>query len=171
MTLNRDDARAPTVVRVAQVADAEAAGQLLHDFQAEFNDETPGPATIAARIRELIGSGETVVLLAGTGPPEGLAVLRLRPSIFRPALECYLAELYVVPAMRGRGRGRGLMEAAIAEAKRRGADYMDLATSEADVAGRHLYERLGFTNRDGGANGPISYLYERDIEHVARAVS
>jgi ribosomal protein S18 acetylase RimI-like enzyme len=163
MTFNRDEARDAAVVRVAQVADAEAVGQLLHDFQAEFDDETPGPGAIAARIRELIGSGETVVLLAGARPPEGLAVLRLRRSIFRPALECYLAELYVVPAMRGCGRGRRLMEAAIAEARCRGADYMDLATSEADLAARHLYERLGFSNREGGANGPISYLYERDI--------
>jgi ribosomal protein S18 acetylase RimI-like enzyme len=162
---SRDElsARAHTAVRIAQKRDAEAVGRLLHEFQIEFADETPGPAALAERICELIGSGETVVLLAGEAPPEGLAVLRLRPSIFRPALECYLAELYVTPERRGRGLGRALMEASVAEAKRRGADHMDLGTSEADVAARGLYESLGFINRENGSDGPIAYFYERDI--------
>jgi ribosomal protein S18 acetylase RimI-like enzyme len=150
-------------VRVAEKHDAEAVGRLLHDFQTEFAEETPGPSAIAERVRELIGSAETVVLLAGARAPDGLAVLRLRPSLYRRALECYLAELYVTPERRGRGLGRALMEAAIEEARRRGADYMDLGTSESDVAARKLYESLGFSNCEGGSGGPISYFYERDI--------
>jgi ribosomal protein S18 acetylase RimI-like enzyme len=55
------------------------------------------------------------------------------------------------------------MLAAIELARERGADHMDLGTSEADVAARSLYESLGFTNREGGADGPISYFYERDL--------
>jgi ribosomal protein S18 acetylase RimI-like enzyme len=155
-----DRGRRPAVVRVATQADADAVGRLLHDFQVEFADETPGAGAIAERVRELIGSEETVVLVVGA--PDGLAVLRLRPSIFRPALECYLAELYVAASRRGRGLGRALMEAAMDEARRRGADYMDLGTSEADVAARRLYESLGFINREG-VGGPITYFYERDL--------
>jgi hypothetical protein len=37
-----------------------------------------------------------MVLLAGAGP-DGLAVLRFRPSLWTDALECSLAELYVAP--------------------------------------------------------------------------
>jgi ribosomal protein S18 acetylase RimI-like enzyme len=48
-------------------------------------------------------------------------------------------------------------------ARGRGADRMDLGTSEDDVAARALYERLGFTNRDGGAGGPVMYVYEREL--------
>jgi hypothetical protein len=40
---------------------------------------------------------------------------------------------------------------------------MDLGTSEDDVAARALYESLGFTNREGGPDGPISYFYEREL--------
>jgi len=46
------------------------------------------------------------------------------------------------------------MEAALREARRRGADTMDIGVDEPDLAARHLYESLGFTNRAGGADGP-----------------
>ena len=55
------------------------------------------------------------------------------------------------------------MRAAIEQARRHGADRMDLSTSEDDVAARALYERLGFTNRDGGPDGPVNYFYEREL--------
>jgi ribosomal protein S18 acetylase RimI-like enzyme len=135
----------------------------MHDFNAEFDEPTPGPARIAERIRELLADGDTAILLAGSGP-DGLAILRFRLAITTPGLECYLAELYVVPARRGQGLGRALMNAAIDEARARGADYMDLGTSEDDVAARALYESLGFVNREGGRpDGPISYYYEREL--------
>jgi ribosomal protein S18 acetylase RimI-like enzyme len=150
-------------VRRAELADAEAVGRLMHDFNAEFDEPTPGPARLAERIRELLAGGDTAILLAGSGP-DGLAILRFRLAITTPGLECYLAELYVVPARRGQGLGRALMNAAIDEARARGADYMDLGTSEDDVAARALYESLGFVNREGGRpDGPISYYYEREL--------
>ena len=123
---------------------------------------TPGPERLAERVRELMAGGETIVLLAGDGP-DGVAVLRLRPSIWTSALECYLAELYVAPERRGEGLGRALMELAIEEARRAGADHMDLGTSEDDVAARGLYESLGFTNREGRPDGPIMFVYEREL--------
>jgi ribosomal protein S18 acetylase RimI-like enzyme len=102
------------------------------------------------------------VLLTGE-PPDGLAVLRFRKAIWSQGLECYLAELYVVPAMRGRGLGRALMQAAIDLARERGADYMELGTGEQDVAARALYESLGFSNREGKPEGPLNYYYEREL--------
>lgn len=149
-------------VRAARPADAKSIGRLLHDFNSEFGEPTPGAETLAARIEHLLGGGETSVLLAGDGP-DGLAVLRFRPAIWSQALECYLAELYVVPGLRGRGLGRALMQAAIEFARSRGADYMDLGTGEQDVAARALYESLGFSNREGKPDGPLNYFYERDL--------
>jgi len=149
-------------VRRGGPADADAIGRLLHDFNTEYDDVTPGPRALAGRVRELLADGAFVVLLAGDGP-DGLAVLRFRPSIWTAALECYLAELYVVPALRGRGLGRALLEAAIETARAQGADHMDLGTSEDDRAARALYERLGFSNREGGPDGPVMYVYERAL--------
>jgi ribosomal protein S18 acetylase RimI-like enzyme len=149
-------------VRRASAADAEAIGRLLHDFNSEFDDITPGPQALEERVVQLLAGGDTIVLLAGARP-DGLAVLRFREAIWMKALECYLAELYVVPERRGQGLGRALMEAAIEVAREQGAAYMDLGTSEDDVAARALYESLGFNNREGRADGPVNYYYERDL--------
>jgi ribosomal protein S18 acetylase RimI-like enzyme len=149
-------------VRRATMADAGDIGRLLHDFNTEYDDPTPGPDRLAERIRTLMAGGDTDVLLGGPGP-DGLAVLRFRAAIWADAPECYLAELYVAPAQRGRGLGRALMEEAIALAQEKGAAWMDLGTSETDVAARALYESLGFINREGGPDGPITYFYERDL--------
>ncbi len=151
-----------TAVREAEAADAAAIGRLLHDFNTEYDEHSPGPEAVAGRVRELLAGGDTAVLLGGEGP-DGLAVLRFRPSIWSQGLECYLAELYVVPDLRGHGLGRALMEASMDRARREGADYMDLGTSEDDVAARALYESLGFSNREGRPDGPLNYFYEREL--------
>jgi GNAT superfamily N-acetyltransferase len=146
-------------VHVATAADAEAIGRLLHDFNSEFGDPTPGPAKLADRVRELLAADEITALVAD----DGVAVLYFRPSLWTEALECYLAELYVVPDRRGEGLGRALLDAAIGLARETGADYMCLATSEGDVAARALYESAGFSNREGDPDGPIMYFYEREL--------
>ena len=152
-------------VRSAGIEDVDAAARLLHDFNVEFDSPTPDVGPLAVRCRELLEGGDTEILLAGddADPPSGIAVLRFRLSIWNPRLECYLAELYVVPSMRRQGLGRALMEAAMTVARERGADSMDLGTEESDTAARALYESLGFTNREGGADGPLMFIYEREL--------
>jgi ribosomal protein S18 acetylase RimI-like enzyme len=152
----------PFDVRQAETADLDAVGRLLDAFNREFDEASPGAAWIAERLGELLAGGDTVVLVGGEGP-EGVAVLRFRPGLWSRALECYLAELYVVPSRRGRGLGRALLEASMRLARERGADRIELGTSEDDVAARALYESMGFTNREGGADGPIMYVYEREL--------
>jgi ribosomal protein S18 acetylase RimI-like enzyme len=146
-------------VRRATDIDMAVAGRLLHDFNREFAEPTPPPEILADRLRQLVAGGDTVVLLAGQDPV-GVAVLRLRCAIWSPGLECYLAELYVVPEQRRRGVGRALMEAAVREAREHGANTMDIGVDEPDLAARRLYESMGFTNRTGGPDGPLMYLYE-----------
>jgi GNAT superfamily N-acetyltransferase len=149
-------------VRRAELSDAEEVGRMLHDFNEEYEDVTPGPDVIAKRLRPLMESGETAVLLVGDGP-DGLAVLRFRASIWIEALECYLAELYVRPPLRGQGRGRALMEAVLDLARERGAGYIELNTGEDDSAARALYERLGFSNREGKPEGASQLYYELEL--------
>jgi ribosomal protein S18 acetylase RimI-like enzyme len=148
-------------VRRAGPDDVTAIGRLLHDFNVEFDQPTPTPEALAERFRELLAR-DTVVLLAGSRP-DGIAVMRFRPAIWTTELECYLAELYVVPDRRGHGLGRFLMNEAMDVARAEGATYMDLGTSEDDVAARRLYESLGFTNREGRPDGPVMYYYEREL--------
>jgi len=147
-----------TPVRSAGAGDVEDIGRLLDAFNREYDDPTPGPPALAERFALLLEE-DTDVLLAGDGP-DGVVVLRYRRSIWTPGRESYLAELYVTPPMRGKGLGRALMERAIALAKERGADGMDLNTSVDDRAARSLYESLGFTNRDRAHDGPSLIFYE-----------
>ncbi|HEY3725575.1 MAG TPA: GNAT family N-acetyltransferase [Solirubrobacteraceae bacterium] len=149
-------------IRRATLVDAAAVGRLLYDFNREYDDPTPDPEAMAARVRELIAAEQITVLVAGQ-PAVGVSVLRFRPALWSQALECYLAELYVVPGHRGRGIGRALMEASIELARAEGADHMDLGTGENDTAARALYESLGFTNNEGRPGGPVNYFYERDL--------
>lgn len=149
--------------RRARVDDAAVVARLLYEFNREFDEPTPPIAQLTERMLGLLASAETVVLLVGDGP-DGLAVLRFRPAIWSSGLECYLAELYVRPSRRGRGLGRALMEAALHEARKQGADTMEIGVDEPDLVARQLYESLGFSNRAGGDTGPLMYVYERDLE-------
>ena len=151
-------------VTLARGAKALAvAGRLLHDFNTEFGEPSPGPRVLARRLRDLVASGDTEVLVVGPLPDAGgVAVLRYRPSLWSEANECYLAELYVAPERRGAGLGRVLLRACVDRAVARRCDLIDLATSEDDVAARHLYEAEGF-RRTEGDGGPLAFHYEHDL--------
>ena len=149
-------------VRQARSEDLPAIGRMLHDFNVEYDTVTPGPEVITQRLQPLMASGDTAVLLTGDGP-DGLAVLRFRPAIWITGLECYLAELYVRPQLRGQGRGQALLEAVLAFARERGAGYIELNTGEDDTAARALYERFGFSNTEGKPDGSSQLYYELDL--------
>ncbi len=149
-------------IRLAEPSDAAACARLLHDFNTEYEEYTPGVEWLEPRIRKLIEAGELTVLLAGDGP-DGFAQLRFRPTVWNESLDAHLEELYVRPPLRGAGIGRALLEAAMREAGARGAKHLDLCTSDDDVAARGLYESCGFTNREGAPDGPVMFYYERDL--------
>jgi ribosomal protein S18 acetylase RimI-like enzyme len=120
---------------------------------------------MATRLEALVADGHVTVLLARThedGTPVGVAVLRVQPSIFGPAQEAYLAELYVVPTRRGQGYGRELITEAIRVAREQGADYAFMITSEDDRVAQRLYQAVGF-RRTEGEGGPLMLAYERDL--------
>jgi ribosomal protein S18 acetylase RimI-like enzyme len=149
-------------VRLATVEDAEAIARLLRDFNLEFEEPTPEVEQLTESVHRLLKAGEITVLLAGDGP-DGLSLFRFRPALWSEGLEAYLQELYVVPELRGGGIGRRLLERTIELARDRGADGIDLNTGETDAAARGLYESMGFTNREGGPEGPSMLFYEREI--------
>ena len=150
------------MTRAAGASDAPVVARLLHDFNAEFGDYSPGVDVLTERLGQLLASADVSVLLAGEGP-DGLVVLRFRPSFWTGAPDAYLEELYVAPHRRGRGIGRALLEATLAFARDAGAEHIDLATSVDDTAALALYESCGFTNREGRPDGPQMLYYERDL--------
>jgi ribosomal protein S18 acetylase RimI-like enzyme len=154
--------KSPPEVRRATPGDAAQVARLLHDFQTEFDEPSPGVEMLEERYSDLIRNKEMIVLLVGDGP-DGFAQLRFRPWVYSAGLHSYLEELYVVPDLRGNGLGRALLDSAMATARGEGAEQMELGTSEDDVAARALYESAGFTNREGKPDGPVMLFYEREL--------
>lgn len=153
---------AESEIRRAGAGDAANVARLLHDFNSEYEDFTPGVPALTARLGELLATNEITVLLAGD-PPTGFALFRLRPSLWAKAGDAYLEELYVVPEQRRRGIGRALLNAAIDAARDAGANHFELTTGETDTEARGLYESRGFTNHEGAPDGPRMLYYEIDL--------
>jgi ribosomal protein S18 acetylase RimI-like enzyme len=147
-------------IRLADLDAAPSVALLLHDFHREFDEPVPEPGELLRHLRGLIESAAITVLLAES---EGLVVLRFQPSLVSESLDCYVEEVYVVPARRRCGIGTALMKAALGHARERGAGYAYLGTGEEDVGARALYEGLGFSHRGGQAGGPVNYFYEREL--------
>jgi ribosomal protein S18 acetylase RimI-like enzyme len=159
-----DDAR----TRVAGSADADVVARTLRVFNAEFGEAAPEQDWLAGRVAELIRGGDTAVMLLETDaePSEtadGIALMRFRPSLWEAADECYLAELYVRPDLRGRGLGRRLLAAAMRHASVRGATYMDVTTTNRDTAAVALYESMGFDRHERHGPDTVSYYFEIDL--------
>lgn len=152
-----------TAIRRAGPEDAAAIARLLHDFNTEYSEPTPGVEALTGYCRQLLEAGEMTVLLAGSGP-DGISLIRFRTAIWTGEPEAHLQELYVVPPLRGRGIGRALLEATMAVAREHGASGIDLNTGATDTAARALYESCGFSNREGAPDGPAMLFYERELE-------
>jgi GNAT superfamily N-acetyltransferase len=83
----------------------------------------------------------------------GFAHLVFHPSTWSTAPYCYLEDLFVAPAARGRSTARELIEAAYDEADRRGASNTYWHTQQYNGAARSLYDQVAH---------PTSFLvYER----------
>jgi len=147
------------MVRQSQSDDAPLLARMLHDFNTEFSEPTPGIDVLTRRVARFIESGTMTYLLGGAGP-DGFAQVSFRPSIWADEPVGYLEELYVVPGHRGEGTGRALLNAALGLARDRGAAGMEVVTGEDDTAARFLYESVGFVNEIEGAKNARALFYE-----------
>lgn len=144
--------------RVGHAGDAAEIAGLLHRFNTEFDEPSPGAEVLEPRIREHVARDLSLFLLAGS-PHVGVAQLRFRDYLFTGAPISFLEELYVVPDRRGAGHGRALMEAAIGRARERGCTTMELSTTTSDRAACALYESLGFSNLEKPGDPKTGMLY------------
>ncbi|MBM3660103.1 MAG: GNAT family N-acetyltransferase [Actinobacteria bacterium] len=144
-------------VRRATVDDAGAVARLLHDFNTEYDVETPGPTVLAERLTTLLAGPHTLAILAG-GPPVGVALVTLRPNVWFAGPVALLDELYVVPAERGAGIGSAIIRHLLAAMAVTGVERVEINVDEEDFDARRFYERHGFSATDPDTGeGALSY--------------
>lgn len=132
-------------VRIATPDDAVVLGQLLADFNTEFDAGGQDSALFAARFSTLLGRDDLLALLAGPAEdPVGFALATFRPTPYADGPLAQLEELYVRPAVRSRGTGTALVRALRAEAARRNALEILINVDADDTDARRFYERHGF---------------------------
>lgn len=137
---------APVVIRLAASGDL---ARVVEIERASFSDPWSLSAFRSALNEERINfhvalSGESVV---------GYAVSWCVID------EAELANLAVVPAMRGQGIGAALLDRALSDARAAGCVVMHLEVREANAAARALYESRGF-----GMVGRRKRYYREPVE-------
>ena len=72
----------------------------------------------------------------------GLAHYLFHRSMTRVENICYLSDLFTMPALRGQGVGRALIQGVCTRAREAGVKRVYWQTHESNAAGRQLYDKV-----------------------------
>ena len=133
-------------IRQATLDDLELVTPLFDAYR-QFYQQSPDLPLARAFLRARLGAGESLVYLA-EDQEAALGFVQLYPLFSstapRPGRIWLLNDLYVVPAARGRGVARRLMDRARQLAEETGAGAIELATARSNATAQALYESLGY---------------------------
>lgn len=124
----------------------DAVAQLLGDFRDSIGREQPPLSEIRATVAAIAAGGDGEYLLAaGAGrDPAAVGQLRFRRSVWAPAEDAWIEDVFVLENAREAGLGRALVELAIDRARARGCRRIELDVDEGNTAALALYHGLGF---------------------------
>ena len=119
----------------------------------QLSSSSPPPGR--AGLQAIVDDADSALFLARVG---GEVVGSLTLALYRipTGLKAWIEDVVVDASARGHGVGAALNEAAIDEARRRGAKDVNLTSRPSRAAANRLYERLGFARRE-------SNLYRYDL--------
>jgi ribosomal protein S18 acetylase RimI-like enzyme len=106
------------------------------------------PAPSATELEEIVRSPASHLLLARDADGEIVGMLTLVVFRIPTGLRAWVEDVVVDEAVRGRGVGAELTNAAIRLAAERGARTVDLTSRPSREAANRLYQRLGFVQRE-----------------------
>src|SRR6476620_4868851 len=129
-----------TVSRAGQ-ADIGFLIPLYRGFMLHESVEPPPDEDLRGRLSRLLDSGSDEVLIAWLdGEPVGYLQQRYYFSVWRPDLDAYIEDVFVVEEQRGRRVGERLVQAGFDAARQRGVRRISLDTNAKNHRGRRLYE-------------------------------
>lgn len=152
MQIRPEDPSAPDIVA------------LLEQHLREAYETTPAESVHALDLAELQHPSITFLSVRDTdGALMGMGAVKQHDAELAE-----IKSMRTVPAFRGRGAARALVEALVEAARGRGVATVALETGVEDffIAARALYERTGFTVCDPFADytpDPLSVFYERRL--------
>jgi GNAT superfamily N-acetyltransferase len=136
--------RAPAGVELRPLGRSDLAGAVRLARAQRALPERRGVSALAARFDALLDSVDVVPFLAVEGAdPIGLGILHFRRRLNFPTFEGWISELYVVEGQRGRGVGRALLEALIAEWRLRGSHRLQANVPDGATAAEELFRAAG----------------------------
>ena len=150
--MSQDLAPAPLAWQPAALGDAPAVLDLMRAFYAEeglaFDGRAQGRALDMLLAEPELGR---VFLLRGPAPrdpPQGHLVLTRGHSLEFGGGFWLLDELYLAPALRGRGEGRRALALAEKEARARGMHALRLEVARKNFRALQAYLRYGYVAED-----------------------
>jgi GNAT superfamily N-acetyltransferase len=108
---------------------------------------TAGDMVSYQRAFRAVDSDPAHILVIGQAGPEVVATMQVSfiPGMSRRgALRAQVEGVRVADAYQGRGLGAAMMNWAIAEARRRGCDLVQLTSEKSRTSAHRFYQRLGF---------------------------
>ena len=135
---------APLFIRPAHADDTQAWLALWREYCAALGGAVSDDVTAGVWHRILAPDEPIWCLLACAtgGKTVGLANYVLHPHTWSPRLVCYLEDLFVVPAARGSGAGRALIEGLVTLGKQHGWRRVYWHTHQDNYPARALYDRF-----------------------------
>ena len=151
------------IARPADTGDAALVERLFRESFTDTFGHLYAPEDLAAFLadcsvedwKEELADPAMEVLIAYEGE-EPAGFIRVGPGTVpkkHPANALELRQLYLLPAWKGRGLARPLVEWAISRARERGAAHLYLTVYIDNLRARRLYERFGFVEE-----GPYAFM-------------
>lgn len=139
--------RGAVVVRHARLGELGQAASLFDSYR-QFYGAASDLAAARAFLSDRMAGNESVVLLAfpSDADPAAIGFAQLYRSFSSLDLSTIviLNDLFVTPRWRRLGAARGLIQAAVLYARRKGAGKLELATQQTNHAALRLYHSLGW---------------------------
>ncbi|MBW8825513.1 MAG: GNAT family N-acetyltransferase [Acidobacteria bacterium] len=120
----------------------EALGALLPHLSRSSPPPTEG------EVREMVEAPGTVLFTAVDDDEHIVGTLTLVLFRIPTGVRAWIEDVIADPAASGQGIGKLLTDAALAEARRRGAKNVDLTSRPSREAANHIYKSMGFQARE-----------------------
>lgn len=139
-----------TALTIAKTDDLDRLMRLVSDYHGEEGIDQSEDTRRAAILPLLEGSPHGVIYLMGPSrAPIGYVVVCFGWSIEFGGMDGFVDEIYVRPAVRGRGIGTEVLHTLPKALAKAGMKAIHLEVGNENPRARKLYEKLGFKAREG----------------------